>query len=603
MIDSRVFPWMDSHNELVISILRQPTNLNSCRHLKLIHVHLICTGLHLTSSFAVGKFISRCFLLGLSSYACRVFGQMPQPNSFVWNNMIRGYQNNNQPQQALHFYNRMRAHSVVTDQFTFINAVTACADIGEYWKGKCVHGDLLRCGFGSDMRVCTSLIQFHSACGAISCARKVFDEMPVKDVVSWTMILLVYVNGRSADIDKARNLFDDMPTKDVVAWSAMIGAYVKSDDMGRARELFDKSPVSDLLMCNLMLGGYSKSGEIDGLLQLFEQMRCKDLVSWNTVISGLVQTNRLNEAMTFFKSMQQQNIKPSDITLVSILSGCAKAGALDIGTWVHSYIDKNSDSPDDVVVGTALIDMYLKCGALKRAQYVFDRLPKSNLDVAAWNAIINGFSMNGQSKAALDFFNKMLTDDNVVNPNEVTLVGVLTACAHGGLVKDGRRYFTSMRMSLGITPTIEHYGCMVDLLGRAGLLEEAYEFIKRMPLIPHAGIWGALLGACRIYGNVKLAECAMDHIMKIDSNDGDAAGYLAIMSNIYGSAGMWDEVERVRKTMAGKKKSKIPGSSVVEVNGVIHEFGAGDHRHYRSYDKMYALLDQLSTVLISLNFP
>lgn len=521
--------------------------------------------------------------------------------------MIRGYQNNNQPQPALHFYDRMRCYGVVTDQFTFINAVTACADIRDYWKGKRVHGDLLRCGFGSDMRVCTSLINFHSACGAISCARKVFDEMPVKDVVSWTVILLVYVSGKSVDIDNARNLFDDMPDKDLVSWSAMIGAYVKSDNMDKARELFDKSPVSDLLMCNVMLGGYSKSGEIDNLLGLFDKMRCKDLVSWNTVICGLLQTNRLNEAMTFFKLMQQQKIKPNDITLVSILSGCAKAGALDIGTWIHSYIDKNSGShipsSDDVVIGTALIDMYSKCGALKSAQYVFDRLPKSNLDVTAWNAIINGFSMNGQSKVALDFFNQMLTDDHVVNPNEVTLVGVLSACVHGGLVKEGRRYFTSMPTSLGITPSIEHYGCMVDLLGRAGLIEEAYEFIKGMPLIPHSGVWGALLGACRIYGNVKLAECAMDHLMKVDSNDGDVAGYLAIMSNIYGGAGMWEEVDQVRKMMVGKKICKVPGSSVVEVNGFIYEFGAGDHRHERPYDDMYELLDQLSTELISINSP
>ncbi|XP_010257116.1 PREDICTED: pentatricopeptide repeat-containing protein At1g08070, chloroplastic-like [Nelumbo nucifera] len=572
--------------QLTLSLLKSRETTATSKHLKALHVHLIRTGLH-QSSYAVGNFVAHCATLGSMGYATQVFNQMSEPNSFVWNTMIRGFQQNQQPEQALAFFDQMRIRSIRPDCFTFPFVIRACANLQYFRTGRCVHAQLFKICLHDDVFIATSLIEFYGISWDMMTAQQVFDEMPVKDSVSWTTLLSGYVNHCS-DLKKARQLFDEMPAKDLVAWNTIIGGYVKVGDMELANKLFDQAPIKDLLMYNTLLGGFAKHGEPQVVLQFFDKMPERDVVSWNSAIGGLVQNKRINEAMALFHRMQMENSKPNEVTLVSILSACAQAGALDVGRWIHSYIDRNAVDLK-VVVGTALVNMYSKCGALESAQHVFDCMP--DRDVVAWNAMIMGFSMNGQSKNALELFSQMRRED--VKPNEITMIGVLSACTHSGLIDEGRKHFDGMRHELGITPKIEHYGCMVDLLGRSGLLEEAYKFIQDMPIVPHAGVWGALLGACKIHGNITLAELAIQHLVELDPEDG---GYLSIMSNIYANAGRWDDVAKVRQLMIEKGISKLRGCSSIEINGEIHEFGAEEKIHPRSKE-IYEMIDEISKQL------
>ncbi|GJT87977.1 pentatricopeptide repeat-containing protein [Tanacetum coccineum] len=502
--------------------------------------------------------------------------------------MIRGFQQNHEPGNAINLFERMRVECFDgLDCFTYPFVIRACSEMMDYVKGICVHGLLFKVGLELDTFVGTSLVEFYGGFGDMKGARNVFDELPMKDKVAWT-VMLSSCGNNVCDLEQARKLFDRMPGKDLVVWNIMIFQYIKAGDVANAKELFDLAPVKDLLMYNTVLGGYARHGEIDIMVMFFRDMPTKDLVSWNTVIGGLVRDKRVNEAMSHFHQMQSENVYPNEITFISLLSACAQVGALDIGRWLHSYIDRNNCG-SDVVVGTALVDMYSKCGDLESAEYVFDQL--RNPDVVAWNAMIMGFSMNGQSKMTLQFFTRMKRES--VMPNEITILGVLCACVHAGLVDEGRKLFQSMSKELGLVPRLEHYGCMVDLLGRAGLLDEAYELIQSMPMEPHIGVWGALLGACKLHKNVELAETAIKHLNELEHEDG---GYLTMMSNIYANAGRWDDVSKTREVMRQKGFDKLRGCSSIEVNGEIHEFGAEEKTHPR-VKEIHEMIDEISSRL------
>lgn len=498
--------------------------------------------------------------------------------------MIRGSQQNQEPRSALVLFDQMKINGVMGDKFTYPFVIRACNDLLEQCRGKCVHGEVLKVGLEMDVFVGTSLIEFYIGFESMRYAYKVFDELVVKDMVVWTAILFGFVS-KFGDVERGRELFNRMPNRDLVVWNIMINGYVKVGNVDDARTLFEQAPVKDMLMYNTILGGYVRSGEVEKIMQFFNDMPKRDLVSWNSVIGGLVRSERFSEAMKYFQQMQMVNVSPNDVTLISILLGCAQVGALDVGKWVHSYVDRKNIGLNNVI-GTALVDMYSKCGELESAKSVFEKMPEH--DVVSWNAMIMGFSMNGQSRNSLEFFCRMKKDG--VHPNDATILGVLCACVHGGLVDEGRRYFASMSKDLGLTPKLEHYGCMVDLLGRAGLLDEAYRLIKRMPITPHTGVWGALLGACKIHGNVELAELAIEQLIQLGLEDG---GYLAIMSNIYANAGRWDDVSKVRELMKKKGIGKIRGCSSIEINGEIHEFGVEEKIHPRA-DEINDMLGEIT---------
>lgn len=360
--------------------------------------------------------------------------------------------------------------------------------------------------------------------------------------------------SKSGFYENALQLFDGIYDRDVASWNCIIAGFFRREDVEKARELFDQMPE-------------------------------RNVVSWNTVVTGYAQNGRSPEALLLFRRMQAEGMRPNKVTLLGVLLACAQMGALDFGRWVHRYI-VNSRIQIDVMLCNCLIDMYAKGGSLIDARRVFDGMSERN--VVSWNSMIAGLAMHGSGEDAVSLFENMVKEG--VKPNDITFIGILSACRHAGMVEKGWRYFHCMMEEYEIAPKLEHYGCMVDLLCRGGYVTEAHELIKRMPMPPDAGIWGALLFACRTHGYLALAEHAVGHLLELEPWN---AGNYVLLSNIYAARGQWDDVKRVREKMRGMNVHKTPGSSAIEIQSSIHEFVMGDRSHPHSKE-IHEKLDELS---------
>lgn len=459
--------------------------------------------------------------------------------------------------------------------------------------------------------------------GDLEYAKRFFDEMPEKDVVSWNTLMSAF--ARAGELESARKLFDEMPERNLVSWNALIAALSQNGEHDEALLLFsrmlesgvkpdkvtilsvvsaiagahtpDQSVVDQILsfsrstnsvsVLTAVLNLYAKFGRIGDARKIFDEIPEKDIITWNAMIGGYSQNRQPNEAIELFRQMQEQRgskVRPDGVTMVGLISSCAQMGALGLGEWVHAYIEKN-EIELDVFLVTALIDMYARCGDLNRSRLLFWGMPKG--DLASWNAMIKGLAIHGKGNEALEIFSMM--ERSRVVPNYITFVGLLSACSHGGLVEKGLELFYSMQSQYSIAPRIELYGCVVDLLGRAGRLTEAYEFIKCMPIEPDAVVWGALLGACRSHQNVELAEESACRLVELEpSHDGN----YVLLSNVFASEGKWEDVAKVRAHMRAQNVQKTPGCSGVELGGTVYEFSAGDRSHPRS-PEIYAAWDRL----------
>ncbi|KAB2602075.1 pentatricopeptide repeat-containing protein [Pyrus ussuriensis x Pyrus communis] len=306
------------------------------------------------------------------------------------------------------------------------------------------------------------------------------------------------------------------------------------------------------------------------------------------MISGYAQHGLFKEAVEMFRDMQIGNVRPNYVTLVSVLPAISRLGALELGKWIHLYAGKNGIGIDDVL-SSALVDMYGKCGSIEDALRVFKQLSKRN--VITWNVIISGLAMHSRVDDALDYFSKM--ERAGVVPSDVTYIGILSACSHAGLVEKGRAFFIHMINVIGLEPRVEHYGCMVDLLGRAGLLEEAEELILNMPIQPDDVTWKALLGACKMQGNIEMGKRVAEILMDLAPHD--SGSYIAL-SNMYASLGNWEVVANVRLRMKDMDIRKDPGGSSIELDGAIHEFVVEDESHPRA-GEIHSMLEEISKKL------
>lgn len=323
-----------------------------------------------------------------------------------------------------------------------------------------------------------------------------------------------------------------------------------------------------MVALNMIIENFMKAGEYETAERVFYKMPARDVVTWNSMIGGYVRNARFEEALKLFRVMLSSNVEPDKFTFASIITGCARLGALNHARWVHELvIEKRIDL--NFILCSALIDMYSKCGKIQAAKEIFDGVQRNN--VCIWNSMINGLAVHGLALDAIAVFSKMEVEN--VLPDSITFLGILTACSHCGLVKEGRQYFDLMRSRYSIQPQLEHYGAMVDLLSRAGLLEEAYAMIETMPMKPDVVIWRALLSACRTYKKPKLGEVAIANISRLRSGD------YVLLSNIYCSEKRWDTAQGVREMMKKKGVHKIQGKSWFEWVGVVHQFKAGDRSH------------------------
>lgn len=396
-----------------------------------------------------------------------------------------------------------------------------------------------------------------------------FEAMPIKDIASWnTMISGFFHQGM---MNKARDLFLVMPEKNSVSWSAMISGYVELGDLDKAAELFREAPVKSAFAWTAMITGFMRFGKIEMGEKYFREIPVKNLVTWNAMISGYIENLRSEDGLKLFRAMWGTGVRPDSSGLSSVLLGCSNLSALILGKQVHQLTCKIS-LQYETTVGTSLLSMYWKCGNLEDAWKQFTEMPLK--DIVAWNAMISGYAQHGAGKHALHLFDEMRAQG--LRPDWITFVAVLLACNHAGLVDTGIQYFDSMRTIYGIEAKPDHYTCMVDLLGRAGKLVEAVNLINKMPFKPHSAIFGTLLGASRIHKNLELAEFSAKHLLNLDPES--AIGYVQL-ANVYAAVNKWEHVARVRRLMKDHRVVKPPGYSWIEVKSVVHEFRSGDSIH------------------------
>ncbi|KAF7803850.1 pentatricopeptide repeat-containing protein [Senna tora] len=494
------------------------------------------------NNFLQGKLLST--LLSLSSphhlpYARSMFDSFFLPDTFIWNTMMRAYLNAQNPQQSLALYFQMRLHHhLLLDSFSLSLVLQACARLMDSENGLKLHAHVLKLGFSPDLYVQTALIEMYAKCGCVEYAVKVLDYMREPDLVSYNVLLSEFV--RMGEFAMAHDLFDRMPERDLVSWNTIIHGYTSLGDIGASKKSFD--------------------------------------------IATSEQRRQSTEALKLFHDMQLANVVPDKITMISVLNACGNVGALGMGKMIHEYVERNGIGID-MKLGTSLLDMYAKCGDIDSSLRMFERMNQK--DIFTWSVMIMGLANHGFGDLALEYFTKMVSQG--ITPNEVTFIGVLCACSHIGLVERGWVYFKSMSSVYGVTPKIEHYGCMVDTLGRAGRLQEAMELIRTMPFAPDAIVWRAFLGACRIHKNVELAEEATVSLLELEPH---ADGNYVLMSNMYSQAMKWDKVVNLRRMMKNANIQKVPGCSSIEVDNSVYEFVSGDKSHPKS-SQIYEMLDEI----------
>ncbi|XP_042515909.1 pentatricopeptide repeat-containing protein At4g38010 [Macadamia integrifolia] len=548
------------------------------RSFKQIHAQLVTSG---TIEHCDGLLVNQSIGFLASSvhnleYACNFLNQIRYNlSSFPFNTLIAGYAGSDTPWAAILAYKRIVRNGFLADKYTFPVLVKSCAKVLGIVEGKQVHGVVEKMGFSSDLFVQNSFVHLYGVCCYCNEATKLFDEMPVRDVVSWNALISGYV--KAGLFGEAMNLFmkiDVDPNEATVVNVLVACGRLRNLGAGRVIQglIFKGGFEMSLEIGNALMDMYLKSECMDEARQLFDELPNRDIISWTCIISGLVQCKRPKEALELFRTMQSSGVDPDKMTLASVLSACASLGAFVCGRWVHEYIER-CGIESDIYIGTALIDMYAKCGCVEMAMDIFHGMRQKN--VLTWNALLGGLAMHGLGKEALKYYEQMIRTG--LRPNEVTFLAILSACCHSGLVEQGRRHFYLMfDHDHNLTPRIEHYGCMVDLLGRAGLVNEAQGLILTMPMQPDELIWGALLSACKAHGDVELSRHILDKLLELESHD---SGIYVLLSNIFAVNGRWEDVTRVRRLMKNRSIRKVPGSSVIEVNGSSHEFFVGDTEH------------------------
>eukprot|EP01018_Ginkgo_biloba_P013907 Gb_04460 [translate_table: standard] len=456
---------------------------------------------------------------------------------------------------------------------------------------KQLHAHMLRIGLNQYIFLVTKLVSMYTKTATMDNARLVFEKMCSRDVFLWNVMIRGY--AKNGLCDEALMLFNQMQCTGIqpnsftfpFVLTACAGLSALQEGKKIHSCVVKIGFESDLYVGNTLIDMYAKGGNIEDARHVFDKMSERDVITWNAMIAGYVQNGHANAALTIFHRMQLEGVNPDAVTILNVLPACVHLGALQQGKRIHEYVSKSAIG-SNVFVQTALVDMYAKCGRIEIARQVFDEMYRK--DLASWNAMIAGYGIHGCAEDALALFNQMQLRG--MKPNNITFVGLLSACSHAGLVDKGKLYFDCMRRDFCITPSMEHYACMVDLLGRAGLLDEAYNFIKQMPINPSIGVWGALLGACRIHCNIELGERAAEHLFDLQPEN---AGYYVLLSNLYAAAGRWDDVVKVRTMMKEHGLKKTTGCSLIEINNRVHGFIVGDRSHPQS-DKIYAMLETLA---------
>ncbi|URE19578.1 Pentatricopeptide repeat-containing protein [Musa troglodytarum] len=532
------------------------------------------------SSPVLAKILSFCALSSPHiAHARSLLAHIDNPSLLMYNTVFHSLSRSNRSlvSTSIMFYEDMLEKGLRPDSFTFPYLVKLFANSQALQAGEALHAHAIKMGLDANVYVRNNLMSLYAVCGEVRSIWKLFDGFPERDLVSWTTLISGYTKAGLAKeaVEVFKEMLSENLRADGVTMVAVLSACAELGDLELGRNLHRyigaREVDMDVFVGNALVYMYSKCGDVDSAYQLFNQMPVRNVVSWNSMISGLVNNREFKQALELFRQMQSEGIEPDAVTLVGVLNSCASLGALELGQWVHAYINRNGIEADGIT-GNALVDMYAKCGRIDRAMEVFGGM--AHKDVYTYTSMIVGLAMHGRGEEALDLFAAMSSAG--VKPNEVTFVGVLSACSHAGLVDVGLRHFESMSAAYGLVPQMEHYGCVVDMFGRAGRLDKAQDFISSMPMEPDAFIWGSLLGACRKHGDVALGETVAKRLLDVEPQE---EGAYVLMSNLYTAGNRRSDGLRMRKAMRANKVRKTPGCSLIEIDGVIHEFRKGEELH------------------------
>ncbi|KAJ7526930.1 hypothetical protein O6H91_16G028000 [Diphasiastrum complanatum] len=467
---------------------------------------------------------------GCIEHARQVFNEMSERSVVSWNSMIAGYAQNGLGKEALALYEQMKRESLQPNIVTYVSALSACASIAALEQGKQLHSDIIRSGFESDVTVGNTLVDMYAKCGCTEHALQVFSKMSKRDVISWNSMIAGYEqNGLCKEaLALYEQMKEELVQPNYVTYAILLKACASIAALEQGKQLHSdiiKSGYeSDVIVGNTLVDMYAKCGCTEHARQVFNKMSVQDVVSWTSMIVGYEQNELGKEALALYEQMKQEGVQPNIVTYVALLKACGSISALELGKHLHSEIIRNGFE-SDLIVGNTLIDMYAKCGCIEDAHQVFNKMSERN--VVSWTQMIAGYAQQGLGKEALTLLERMQREG--MKPDEATYVSVLSACSHSGLVDEGCHLFDFMCKDHSVTLTLQHYACMVDLLGRAGCLADAEDFINKMPIQPDAVIWMTLLGSARNHGHVEIGRRAFECVVKLEPEN--AAAYV-LLSNI-----------------------------------------------------------------------
>ena len=554
-----------------------------------LHGLAVSFGLELDSPVAntLLAMYSKCQCL---EAARKLFDMMPRSDLVSWNGIISGYVQNGLMSEAEHLFRGMISAGIKPDSITFASFLPCVAELLSLEHCKEIHGYIVRHGVALDMFLKSALIDIYLKCRDVEMARKILRQSSSFDTVVCTAMISGYVlNGMNIEaVEAFRWLLQERMKPTSVTFASVFPAFAGLAALNLGKELHCSIIKNSLdRKCHVgsaVLDMYAKCGRLDLARRVFDRMTERDAICWNSMITSCSQNGRPGEAIDLFRQMGMEGTPYDCVSISGALSACANLPALHYGKEIHGFMIKGP-LRSDLYAESSLIDMYAKCGNLNLSRRVFNTMQGKN--EVSWNSIISAYGNHGDLKECLSLFHEMLKND--IEPDHVTFIGIISACGHAGQVNEGIRYYHLMTEEYRIPARMEHYACMVDLFGRAGRLDEAFETINNMPFPPDAGVWGTLLGACHVHGNVELAEVASKHLFDLDPLN---SGYYVLLANVQAGAGKWKKVLKVRSIMKERGVRKIPGYSWIEVNNATHMFVAADGSHPLTA-QIYSVLDSL----------
>uniref|UniRef100_A0ACD5W0W0 Uncharacterized protein n=1 Tax=Avena sativa TaxID=4498 RepID=A0ACD5W0W0_AVESA len=563
-----------------------------------VHGHVLRTGiidLKIAVSNSLVNMYAKC---GAIDKASRVFQLLRARDRVSWNTIISVLDQNGYCEGALTNYCIMRQGCIIPSNFAAISGLSSCASLGVLAAGQQVHCDAVKWGLDLDTSVSNALVKMYGECGARSECWEVFNSMAEHDVVSWNSIMGVMANSQ-APISESVEVFSNMMrsglTPNEVTFVNLLAALSPLSVLELGKQVhavvLKHGAIEDKAVDNALVSCYAKSGDMDSCEQLFSEMSGRrDAVSWNSLISGYIYNGHLHEALDCVWLMMHSDQMMDCCTFSIVLNACASVAALERGMEMHAF-GIRSQLESDVVVESALVDMYSKCGRIDYASKVFNSMSQKN--EFSWNSMISGYARHGLGRKALDIFEEM--QQSGANPDNVTFVSVLSACSHAGLVDRGLDYFEMMEDG-GILPQIEHYSCVIDLLGRAGKLTKIREYIKRMPMKPNALIWRTVLVACQQSKDSERIDLGREASrMLLELEPQNPVNYV-LASNFYAATGRWEDTVKARAAIEGAAVKKESGRSWVTLGDGVHTFIAGDRSHPNTkeiYEKLSVLIQKI----------